>query len=134
MPLHFPSRALAPLALTLIASLALPAAAAEESVWLLSPTREAPAFADVSGTEYEEAVSLAYQAGLVNGRSVDVFDPEAQLMPEELVAACDRLYHALTDGGSVPAAAEGESWYEPCYRDLAACIDYRGEYDPVTGT
>ena len=128
-------RALAPLAmaLVLIGSLARPAAAAE-SDWLLSPTREAPAFTDTAGTGYEDAIALVYETGLMNGRSAASFDPEAELMPEELVAVCGRLYHALTDGDlTLPAPAEGEAWYEPCYRDLAVCTDYRGEYDPEAG-
>ena len=51
-------RALA-LALVLIGSLARPAAAAE-SDWLLSPTREAPAFTDTAGTGEGDAIGLAF--------------------------------------------------------------------------
>ena len=75
-------RALAPLAmaLVLIGSLARPAAAAESDC-LLSPTREAPAFTDTAGTGYGDAIALAYETGLMNGRSAASFDPEAELMP-----------------------------------------------------
>ena len=116
-------------------SLALPAAAAEASEPLLAPVREAPAFSDTADTGYQEEIAAACAAGLMEPRSDGSFAPEAELMPEELVAACDRLCHALTDGDlTLPAPAEGEAWYVPYYRDLASHIDYRGEYDPTTRT
>ena len=118
-------------ALALALSLSLPAAAADTSDWRISPTREAPAFTDTAESAYREAIDLVYETGLMNGRSETIFDPEAELMPEELVVACDRLYHLLVDGSfTALTPAEEEAWYVPYYRDLAVCIDYRGEYDP----
>lgn len=113
-----------------VSLLPLPAQAAETQ--LLPAVREAPAFSDTTGTEYADAAALVYEAGLMDGYTASAFGPEDPLMPQQLVAVCARLHSRLT-GGSLPAPAEGEAWYEPSYRYLAAAIDYQGTYDPLAG-
>ncbi|WP_223829462.1 glycoside hydrolase domain-containing protein [Paenibacillus arenilitoris] len=54
-------------------------------------------FTDVAaGAWYREAVSLAVHAGIVNGRSESVFDPNASIAREEMVTMMMKAYEALT--------------------------------------
>ena len=95
---------------------------------LLPARRAAPDFSDTAGTAYEEAASVVYEAGVMNGFTVSRFAPEEPLMPEQLAAVCARLYDLLTGGsGAFPAPAEDEAWYDPYYRFLEEALDNQGE-------
>ncbi|WP_425270953.1 S-layer homology domain-containing protein [Paenibacillus ferrarius] len=55
-------------------------------------------FSDVSkGAWYEEAVSIAVKAGIINGTSTTTFDPEARIKREEMVTMMMRAYVILKD-------------------------------------
>ena len=45
----------------------LPVSAAEESAWLISKLRDAPAFTDTSGTVAAQSAALCAQVGLMDG-------------------------------------------------------------------
>ncbi|NQX69040.1 S-layer homology domain-containing protein [Paenibacillus alba] len=57
-----------------------------------------PSFADVKSSDwYAEAIAIAVKAGVVNGESEAVFDPNAQITREEMVTMMMRAY-AVTHG------------------------------------
>ncbi|MCC3375441.1 S-layer homology domain-containing protein [Cohnella sp. REN36] len=63
-------------------------------------------FADVaSGAWYAEAISIAYGAGIVKGKSVNTFDPNGVITREEMVVMTVKAY-AILKGGQ-PAKAGG---------------------------
>lgn len=118
--------------LALAFSLALPAAAAEETEWLLPPVKDAPAFSDTAGVWCESEVAVVYQAGLMQGQSDTQFSPSGTWMPEHVVAVCARLYSLLTGGdGVISEAEEGEAWYQPYYDYLAQALSYEGGADAL---
>ena len=120
------------LSLALALSLALPAAAGEETQWLVDPVKDAPAFTDTAGIWCESEVAVVYQAGLLEGQSERQFNPSGTWMPEHVVAVCARLYSLLTGGDGVMAeAAEGEAWYQPYYDYLAQALRYEGGADAL---
>lgn len=108
-------------------SLALGAAAAEGSDWLVPPVKDAPSFTDTVGSWCQSEVAAVYAAGLMEGQSPERFAPQGTLMPEHVVAVCARLYSLLTGGdGTVRPAEEDEPWYQPYYDFLAESLDYTG--------
>ena len=112
----------------------LPAAAAEGDDWLVPKVQDTPIFTDIAGIWCEEAVQTVCEAGLMQVRSDGSFSPSSDLMPEQIVTICARLYDLLTGGdGVLPEPVDGQDWYDPSYEYLAEAIDYRGTYDPVSG-
>lgn len=92
----------------------LPAAAAE-SDWLLPKVRETPAFSDVQGTWCQDYVKTVCEAGLMEGKSADRFDPAGTLTEAQRLVIGVRL-HALFHGRTLEAAAPGEAWWLPAAR------------------
>ena len=103
--------------LALICALALTAgsAYAAEGTWLVPKVREAPAFADTADSWCQDYVETVYEAGLMNGVSQDAFDPDGTLTEAQRLVIGTRL-HALLHGGTVEAAAPGETWWLPAAR------------------
>ena len=86
-------------------------------------------FTDVDASAwYHDAVAALYEYGLTEGVSGSAYAPEGSVTIAELVTFAARL-HALERGGTIPAAAAGEVWYQPYVRYLKAekCLD--GELD-----
>ncbi|WP_282937315.1 DUF4350 domain-containing protein [Paenibacillus sp. RC67] len=63
-------------------------------------------FNDVKATDwYAEAVSMAVKAGIVQGKSVEAFDPNTSITREEAVAMLMRAYEYKNGKASAPASA-----------------------------
>ncbi|CAK4851133.1 unnamed protein product [Aphanomyces euteiches] len=59
-------------------------------------------FADVSANDwYTKAVSIAYQAGIVNGKSTTTFDPNGKITREEMVTMIMHAYELLKGKATV---------------------------------
>ncbi|TXK80322.1 S-layer homology domain-containing protein [Paenibacillus sp. N3.4] len=75
-------------------------------------------FTDVKSTDwYAEAIAIAVKAGVVNGKSETVFDPNAQITREEMVTMMMRAYgsiHGNQTSGNASATftdeAEVSTW------------------------
>lgn len=93
--------------------LSVPAAAAEDR--LVSSVKEYAGFSDVTGTWCESYVETVYEAGLMEGKSADCFDPNGTLTEAQRLVIGVRL-HALLHGGTVEQAAPGEAWWLPAAR------------------
>lgn len=97
----------------LLALLPVPTAAAEDR--LVPSVKEYSGFSDVTGTWCESYVRTVYEAGLMEGRSADHFDPNGTLTEAQRLVIGVRL-HALLHGGTVEQAAPGEAWWLPAAR------------------
>lgn len=113
------------LSLTLLLT-ALPVSAAEplliapapqekqESSWLIEPVKEAGDFPDVTGTWCETAVDTVCRTGLMQGKTERRFDAVSPLTNAQITVVTARLHHLLSGGdGVLPAAGEGQAWYQP---------------------
>lgn len=93
----------------------LPVSAAGNG-WLVPKTRTYDGrFTDVKGTWCESYVETVYEAGLMEGKSADRFDPNGTLTEAQRLVIGARL-HALLHGGTVEQAAPGEDWWLPAAR------------------
>jgi len=64
-------------------------------------------FTDVaSGAWYAELISVAYKAGIVNGRSASTFEPSAKITREEITVMLMKTYE-LKNGKQAPAIESG---------------------------
>lgn len=69
-------------------------------------TRGEVSFADVAPSAwYAEAVSIAYKAGIVSGRSAAKFEPSAQITREEITVMLMKAYE-LKNGGVIIASTD----------------------------
>ena len=110
----------------------LPAAAAEGDDWLVPKVQEAPAFTDMAGVWFEDAVQTVCQTGLMQGRSDGSFNPSGALTGAHIVTICARLYDLLTGGdGTLQEPAADQAWYDPAYESLAEVLDYAGGLDAL---
>ncbi|MDF2662316.1 MAG: hypothetical protein K0Q94_5107, partial [Paenibacillus sp.] len=66
-----------------------------------------PAFADVTRSDWHyDAIAAAYNAGLIQGRSADAFEPQATISREEMAALVVRAY-AYASGTRPAGTAAG---------------------------
>ncbi|NOU99818.1 S-layer homology domain-containing protein [Paenibacillus planticolens] len=96
-------------------------------------------FTDVKSSDwYAEPVAIAVKAGIVNGKSEDVFDPNAQITREEMVTMMMRAYAVVH--GSIPAApasslftdeAQISSWAAAFVNQAAALHLVQGRQDGI---
>ncbi|CAM3982130.1 glycosyl hydrolase 53 family protein [Paenibacillus alkaliterrae] len=64
-------------------------------------------FADVADDAwYTEAVSAAYEAGIINGRSESSFDPDASILRQEMAVMLMKAYSIKTDTSDTSATSE----------------------------
>lgn len=92
----------------------LPVSAAEESAWLISKLRDAPAFTDTSGTVAAQSAALCAQVGLMDGVDSRHFMPSVGLNGGQVIAIAARLLTRL-QGGDVSTLknGSGSSWWLP---------------------
>lgn len=98
---------------------------AAEAEWLIPKATDVPAFTDTADIWCEPEIAVVCQAGLMEGRSADRFDPQAPLTYAQITVITARLY-ALLNGqdGTLPAAGTEEPWYQPALSLLKAeCAD-----------
>ncbi|MBW7457821.1 S-layer homology domain-containing protein, partial [Paenibacillus sepulcri] len=96
-------------------------------------------FADVTeGDWYREAVSIAYEAGIVTGRSAGTFDPEALITREEMVTMLMKAHKLLPDAEvtpSVPAlfadSSEISAWAAQYVQEAAELHLIRGRAEGI---
>lgn len=122
------------LALTLSAVLALgsaPAFAAEsgKDAPLVPMVREYDGrFVDLNNAWCADAAAACFSAKLIEGRQAGRFDAASPLTQAQIVVICARLHSLLTGGdGVLPAAAEGEPWYQSAYDRLEALAQAQSE-------
>jgi hypothetical protein len=85
-------------------------------------------FSDVaSGAWYADAVSIAYRAGIVTGKSENLFDPNAQITRQEMVAMMMRAYKltktsqtAVSKASSFTDESDIAPWALDSVREAAA--------------
>lgn len=106
----------------------LPVSAAD-TPWLIPKEKEAPAFSDVKGSWCESYVETVCEAGLMEGRTADRFDPNGTLTEAQRLVIGARL-HALFYGKTVESAAPGEPWWMPATRYYLA-VDGNTTDDPA---
>lgn len=81
--------------------------------WLLPRVKAAPDFPDVRGTWCESYVSVAYQTGLMSGKTDTNFDALSPLTNAQITVITARLDLLLRGGdGVLPAAKGGQPWYQ----------------------
>lgn len=124
------------LALFLAAALLLPAFAfgmetavgEEDSQLTILPFGDVPA-----GTWYTEAVTWAYEEGLMDGMSEAAFAPEAYLSRPQLISILWRMAGRPVVNGILPYSdVEEDAWYAEAVRWAAAekITDCAGEFRP----
>ena len=101
------------LALTMLL-LTLPVSAVESDA-LIPKIREYSGFSDVEGLWCDDYVKVCYEAGLMEGKSFDHFDPNGTLTDAQRLVIGVRL-HALFYGKPVEKATPGEAWWLPAAR------------------
>jgi len=107
----------------------LPVSAAEMD-WLVPKARSYDGkFADVKGSWCESYVETVCEAGLMEGRTADRFDPNGTLTEAQRLVIGARL-HALFYGKTVESAAPGEPWWMPAARYYLA-VDGNTTDDPA---
>jgi hypothetical protein len=96
-------------------------------------------FTDVTpGAWYADAISIAYKAGIVSGRSASSFEPSAKITREEMTVMLIRAYSLKNGKPQTPATAPESdfadmnlvsSWAKPAVHEAAALglIQGRGE-------
>lgn len=93
----------------------------QESGWLIEPVKEAGDFPDVTGTWCETAVDTVCRTGLMQGKTAERFDAVSPLTNAQITVVTARLHHLLSGGdGVLPAAGEGQAWYQPAADYLKA--------------
>jgi Arabinogalactan endo-1,4-beta-galactosidase len=76
---------------------------------LVSNTDHTLHFSDVAPLAwYADAVSAAYEAGLVNGRSADLFEPEDVISRQEMAVMLKKAFEIISRNDSANAAAGAE--------------------------
>lgn len=119
------------LSAVLLASLALPAFAAELPVIPKVNDYTDGQFTDVpASSKWSANVRTVYEIGLMTGVTDTRFDPEGTLtVAQALVMAC-RLHNGFcTDGPALPVPGEsGGTWYQPYvdYAEAHEMIDFTG--------
>jgi len=128
---------LLPLLLTLCMALTLlptPAAAAPLLIapnpnttpqWLVPQVKDSTEFPDVTGTWCESYVDTVYRSGLMTGKTATKFDATSSLTHAQITVITARLHDLLNGGdGVLPAAEEGQFWYQSAAEHLRAnCED-----------
>jgi len=99
-----------------LSALCIPCAAADTTV---ERQREYPGFADVAeGSVSYDAIRLCYEAGLMNGKTDDSFDPQGKLTIAQLVVLAARLYDLQNGGdGTVPELPDLSQSYLRIYNE-----------------
>lgn len=88
--------------------------------WLVPPAREAAEFPDITGTWCESYVDTVYRSGLMSGKSDAKFDAASPLTHAQITVITARLHNLLNGGsGVLPAAEEGQPWYQSAADYLA---------------
>lgn len=83
----------------------------------------AAGFKDVEATQwYAPAVEAAHEAGLVQGRSAELFAPHERITREEMAVALMRAYGLRAGGQALPSPDA-----EPAYADLASIAPWARE-------
>lgn len=82
--------------------------------WLIEPVKDVTDFPDITGSWCEAAVDTVYRTGLMQGKTAERFDAISPLTYAQITVITARLHHLLNGGdGVLPAAKEGEAWYQP---------------------
>lgn len=93
----------------------------EESNWLIAPVKDAADFSDITGSWCEAAVDTVCRTGLMQGKTAERFDATSPLTYAQITVITARLHHLLSGGdGVLPAAGEGQAWYQPAADYLKA--------------
>lgn len=84
------------------------------SNWLIQPVKDGVEFPDVKDSWCEAAVDTVCRTGLMQGKSAQRFDAASPLTNAQITVVTARLHHLLNGGdGVLPAAEEGQPWYQP---------------------
>lgn len=112
------------LALVLVLSLTLPAAAAETQPLLSDARTYTGQFADLEDAWCREEAIAVYETGLMNGRTDTRFDIQGSLTYAQITVIAARLQDLLAGGnGDLGPAASGEAWYQPAVDALTASVE-----------
>ena len=91
------------------------------SNWLIQPVKDGVEFPDVKDSWCEAAVDTVCRTGLMQGKSAQRFDAASPLTNAQITVVTARLHHLLNGGdGVLPAAEEGQPWYQSAAEYLAA--------------
>ena len=89
--------------------------------WLIEPVKDTVDFPDVTGSWCEAAVDTVCRTGLMQGKTSERFDATSPLTNAQITVITARLHHLLNGGdGVLPAAEEGQAWYQPAADYLKA--------------
>ena len=78
----------------------------------------------MEGSWCEADVEVAYQVGLMEGKSTEFFDIRGPLTYAHITVITARFLHLLNGGdGEFPEPAEGQKWYEPAAAYLKTNCD-----------
>ena len=89
--------------------------------WLIEPVKDTVDFPDVTGSWCEAAVDTVCRTGLMQGKTSERFDATSPLTNAQITVVTARLHHLLNGGdGVLPAAEEGQAWYQPAADYLKA--------------
>ena len=112
-----------------------PALAAEEASPLVPAIRDYPGFTDVNGSWCEDYIKTVYEAGLMEGYGVDVFDCGGHVTIAQITVITARI-HSLLNGGTgvLPAPEKDEAWYQPAIDYLKAHVADANGIGPILGT
>lgn len=77
-------------------------------------------FTDVPTNQwFTDSVASAFEMGLMKGYSATTFNPDGDVTISEAITMAARIHSIYTNGGeTIPAAGNGERWYQP-YLDYA---------------
>ena len=82
--------------------------------WLIEPVKAPTEFPDIKDSWCEAAVDTVYRTGLMQGKTAERFDAVSPLTNAQITVVTARLHHLLNGGdGVLPAAEEGQPWYQP---------------------
>ena len=120
------------LTLTLVFSLAAPAAAYDPQNLIPQKKTYSSPFPDTQGTWCDGYVQTCYASRLLDGKATDRFAPKDPLTYAQIFVITARLHELLNGGdGKFDAPAQGQPWYQPAADYLAAQVsgeDERGFY------
>ena len=89
--------------------------------WLIQPMKSESEFPDVKDSWCETAVDTVCRTGLMQGKTAERFDATSPLTYAQITVVTARLHHLLSGGdGVLPAAGEGQAWYQPAVDYLKA--------------
>ena len=89
--------------------------------WLIQPMKSESEFPDVKDSWCETAVDTVCRTGLMQGKTAERFDATSPLTYAQITVITARLHHLLNGGdGVLPAAEEGQAWYQPAVDYLKA--------------